>query len=120
MRAGWRRAMLAGGLSGAMVLGTLSLQPLHPTLAQGDGIHGPYAGVPASPALVDLRTAARGTIGDLRTAARGTGHQQPPIKPRLYPGGQARLDREKAAAMQLPPRPGLRTVSAAAPGALAA
>src|SRR4051794_31277254 len=106
MRAGWRRALLAGGLSGAMVLGTLSLQPLHRTLAQGGGIHGPYAGVPASPTMVDLRT-----------AARGTGHQQPPIKPLLYPGGQARLDQEKAAAMQLPPRPGPRLVSAATPGA---
>jgi hypothetical protein len=125
MRAGWRRVLLAGGLSAAMVLCTLGLQPLHRALAHEDSFHGPYVGAPASPTIVNLRTAPRGTghqqpSVDFRTAPRGTGHRQPPILPDLYPGGQARLDREKAAAMQLPPSPGMRPVSAAAPGALAA
>jgi hypothetical protein len=103
-----------------MVLCTLGLQPLHRALAHEDGIHGPYLGAPASPTIVDLQTAPHGTTVDFRLAPRGSGHRQSPILPDLHPGGQARLDREKAAAMQLPPSPGMRPVSAAAPGALAA
>jgi hypothetical protein len=69
--------------------------------------------------MVDLPTAPRGIMVDLQVAPRGAG-QQPPIVPDLYPGGDARLDREKAAAMRLPPSPSMRTASTAAPRALAA
>ena len=80
-----RSCLLLGGLAIAVGLVVPSLQSSERVRAQTTGIQGPFAGEPATPALIDARTLPPdGTSSRLN-------------KQRLHPAGAAELDRAKAA-----------------------
>ncbi|HYM14564.1 MAG TPA: hypothetical protein VEZ14_03320, partial [Dehalococcoidia bacterium] len=79
-----RTSLLLGGLAVATVLAVPALQRSERGQAQTTSIHGPLVGASAAPTLVDARTLP--TDGNHPRASRR----------RLYPAGQAELDRQKS------------------------
>ncbi len=93
MRTPSRRRVLAGGLRGlAFLLAFAGVTGASPQ-ASGQDAEGPHREGPATPSAVDLRTVPPGGPARL-------------TKPFLHPGGQDKLDREKADAERLRPGEG--------------
>ncbi len=82
--------LIAAGPAAALAIVLLLAGDVRRSLASGgdSGIDGPFAGLPAAPTRVDLRSVP------------ADGGRPRPSKPRLHPAGEAELEREKAAAEQ--------------------